>query len=160
LSIGEPTCPLPVRKGKLKLVQPADEELSEICNCPQIRKLVLRKPEPSAALDCLGDLNLESLEISDLPLSELPSEIRQLRSLEELRIRNSELRELPFWMADLQNLKILDLRGSNITSLPEGLGHLKKIDLRGVEMNREQVKALREQYPKLAIFASPPCKCQ
>jgi Leucine-rich repeat (LRR) protein len=105
-------------------------------------------------------MGLISLKIENAQLVKLPEGIMHFKELEELSFKHTGLPYLPEGINQLKALRRLDLRGTNINSLPKGLDHLERIDLRMTDLRKADQTAIRDQYPTIKIFFSPPCNCK
>ncbi|PWJ43977.1 FG-GAP-like repeat-containing protein [Sediminitomix flava] len=72
---------------------------------------------------------ITSLDLRDLDISELPSELFSLEALERLILFNNNLSDLPVDLIELVNLEYLDLDNNNFTSLPEDIFKLESIQV-------------------------------
>lgn len=136
-------------------------DIEEICTCAGLRQISFKKCEINALPDCIsGIAKLESLDISKTHIERFPEEILSLKELKNLDLSFTPMCFLPPNLSKLMNLETLNLRGTEISVLPEGLDHLKKIDMRMIEMSRKEQEDLRAQYPKVKIYFSSPCNCK
>ncbi len=101
-------------------------------------------------IQAVKDSSGEILELNDMELSEIPSEVfdlyelkvlrlrrnkikhvpkelAQLQSLIELNLIENELDEFPKSVLELKNLEVLHLRKNNISEIPNEIGQLKKL---------------------------------
>ncbi len=146
--------------GSLKVKTADLSGLSELCLCAEVKHLDFVKTSVVRLPDCFGKLaDLRSATFRKSALNRMPDDLYDMTALVELDLSFTALNILPRGILTLPNLKILNLRGTAITSLPDGLEHLEKIDMRMIEMNRNQQEAIRDQYPDLKIFFSSPCNC-
>jgi hypothetical protein len=72
--------------------------------------------------------NLETLDLSNNRLNELPAELGQLTNLETLDLAYNRLTALPAELGQLTNLKMLNLRSNDLTALPAELGRLTNLE--------------------------------
>lgn len=151
----EPSCPFKVKDGKLIVKQ---RKVNGLCVC-EFQRLKVKNLSSFRFPHCLEYKTLTELSIVKTPLKDFPVGIASIQSLKKLSLRFTDIATLPEDIADLQNLEELDLRGTRVKSLPTGLNHLKKIDLRMVDLNKSQQESLRQQYPEVKIFFSSPCNC-
>jgi Leucine-rich repeat (LRR) protein len=70
---------------------------------------------------------LINLELSELALSQLPTELWQLTSLQELWLRNNQLSQLPAELWQLTNLQELNLSANRMIQLPTEIGQLTSL---------------------------------
>lgn len=78
---------------------------------------------------------LNFLDISDLPVENLPKTIGNLSNLAQLSIKKSLLKSLPDSVCDLKHLKLLNVSESQLESLPEGMGQLQSLHTLNVSSN-------------------------
>ncbi|XP_037419326.1 disease resistance protein RPM1-like [Triticum dicoccoides] len=76
---------------------------------------------------CTESRYMTVLELSGLPINEIPDAIGDLFNLRHLGLRNSKVKKLPKSVQKLSNLLILDLYESDIHELPSGIVKLKKL---------------------------------
>jgi len=76
--------------------------------------------------DCLSSGG-EVLDLSNLDMTELPSEIAGFENLTELNLSYNQLQSLPDWIGNLRKLKKLNLCGNRIGSIPDSIGALKQL---------------------------------
>lgn len=68
-----------------------------------------------------------SLELNELPMSQLPESLRQLTWLQRLELRNCRLEQLPIWFGELSNLYKINLLGCPILDFPISFNQSKSI---------------------------------
>ena len=147
-------------RERIKLKNPTTEELKDLCNQSALKKLIIKGKVEGKLPECLKNLSeLNELEISDVNINLDFSSIGQLKNLKILRLKHFDISELPFFVVEMKSLKMLDLSGTNIEVLPYGLDFLEKIDMRMIELNREQQEFIRDQYPETEVLFSSPCQC-
>jgi Leucine-rich repeat (LRR) protein len=71
---------------------------------------------------------LDTIDFSDVILSNLPKSIGNLQRLERLDLRNNQLVSIPDSIGNLQGLKTLDLDNNQLTNLPESIGNLQRLE--------------------------------
>jgi Leucine-rich repeat (LRR) protein len=92
------------------------------------RKSASRWIWPLCITDWLGELKqLRSIDISHNNISVLPKSLQNLVQLESVNISGNPLTELPKWLGDFSELKSLGLYKLNLNSLPESLRNLRKL---------------------------------
>jgi len=147
-------------KERIKLKNPTVAELSELCRERSLQKLIIKGKVEGRLPDCFKNLNeLSEMELNAVNTNLDFSSISQLKGLKVLRLKHFEISQLPDFVLNLPSLRFLDLSGTEIERLPYGLDFLEKIDMRMIELNREQQEDLREQYPETEILFSSPCQC-
>ncbi|MCH2043942.1 MAG: hypothetical protein MK212_07335 [Saprospiraceae bacterium] len=72
---------------------------------------------------------LETLDLSQSLLCEIPDWVADLKQLKRLRIKNSLLDSLPNFIGDLHNLEELYLDANTINKLPESIGKLSNLEI-------------------------------
>lgn len=88
-----------------------------------------------------------ALELSDLPLTEVPKWVRRLVNLTELRLHGCSLAELPGWLGELVSLTMLDASGNALATLPESVGNLAS--LRHLDLSGNRIAVLPESVSRL-----------
>ena len=78
----------------------------------------------------------DSLDLSQLSLSSLPSKIGNLRNLRNLELGNNQLTSLPPEIGNLRNLWYLDLRNNQLPSLPPEIRNLRNLSYLNLGSNR------------------------
>ena len=69
------------------------------------------------------ELNFDYYDYLPYPaLSEIPSEVFELKHLEVLRLANNQIKAIPADIHQLRNLKRLDLRGNPLETAPDVAG--------------------------------------
>ena len=85
-------------------------------------------------------LNLTSLDLTGLKLTEIPREVFTLKQLKQLIIRHNKLSEIPQEMVYLPNLSYLDMGHNQLSRLPF---HLKDLDsLKYLNLSHNAIKEL------------------
>lgn len=148
-------CLFKVVKGKITI---KNEQVGSLCPC-EFERLKVKNRDNFELTECLQAKPLVVLSIVKTPLDHFPEGITAIKSLKKISLKFTGIAALPDDIANLQSLEELDLRGTEVKTLPSGLRHLKKIDLRMVDLSKNQQQALREQYPEIKIFFSSPCNC-
>ena len=154
-SAQNPECLFEVVSGKITIKK---ERVGSLCPCV-FERLKVKNIDNFEWPECLQAKPLVEISIVKTPMDHLPEGITTIKSLKKLSLKFTGISALPDDIANLQSLEELDLRGTEVKTLPSGLGHLKKIDLRMVDLNKNQQASLREQYPRTKIFFSSPCNC-
>jgi len=150
----------PQNRDRVKLKNPTVDELSDLCNQMTLSKLVIKGRVEGKLPDCFQNLtNLRELELNDVNTNLDFSSITHLKNLEVLRLKHIEISRLPDFVLNITSLRLLDLSGTAIKKLPYGLEFLQKIDMRMIDLNREEQEIIREQYPNTEILFSSPCQC-
>lgn len=127
--------------------------------------------------------SVESLDLSRQGLTAVPIEILEFRNLKRLRLYRNKLDSVPVWLTSLEHLHYLDLSSNYIDSLdgrlsslpldtlvmwdnpiysfPESFSDmdLKYLDLRAIQMNRDEQRAIRALFPNARIRMDHPCNC-
>ncbi|MBD3350629.1 MAG: hypothetical protein GF364_03990 [Candidatus Lokiarchaeota archaeon] len=62
-------------------------------------------------------------------LTEIPNEIRKLRSLEYLSLAFNEIKEIPDWVNELESLVTFVLTGNKIKRLPRNIGKIESLEV-------------------------------
>src|SRR3989344_2701861 len=89
----------------------------------------------------------DSLNLSQLSLSSLPSKIGNLRNLRNLELGNNQLTSLPPQIRNLRNLLNLNLGSNRLTSLPPEIGNLR--NLQYLTLSSNQLTSLPPQIGNL-----------
>ncbi len=79
--------------------------------------------------------NLRSLSCTFLMLSEIPSEIFELKNLQHLDFSNNLLAELPTNICKLENLVRLDIQNNQLLTAPETIATLPRLEIFNFETN-------------------------
>jgi len=91
--------------------------------------------------------NLESLNLADYNLRNLPKEISHLKNLKDLNLNNNKLRNLPKEIGKLKSLLSLTLSNNLLTNIPEDIRELK--NLRKLSLKRNQLNKLPKEIGEL-----------
>ncbi len=75
------------------------------------------------------------LNLSDMSLEKVPSEIAELDSLQELWLDNNELTEIPPEIGELDSLQELNLSDNELTEIPPEIGELDNLEVLGLALN-------------------------
>jgi Leucine-rich repeat (LRR) protein/GTPase SAR1 family protein len=93
-----------------------------------LQTLDLRENQLTELPETIGRLTqLQSLDLSDNKLTTLPESIGDLTRLQTLDLRKNQLTELPETIGRLTQLHTLDLSYNQLTTLPESIGHLTQL---------------------------------
>lgn len=76
------------------------------------------------------------IDLTGTPLSDLPEEFCELRSLHVLYLWGCGLRKLPDGIGQLMNLYMLDLGNNKLTELPDSIGELTHLERLSVSGNQ------------------------
>ena len=76
------------------------------------------------------------LNLDDLALFELPTEIGLLTTLVALHVSRNRLFELPDSIGSLEQLRVLYADQNNLGHLPESLGRLRKLQVLNIHQNK------------------------
>lgn len=148
------------KKGKLVLSSVDVVQNDKWCECQGFTQLQFKNVHVKVLPVCLSaNKELISVSFSKTPLQRLPANFELLNQVQSIDVSFTKLVFLPEEIAALTNLKFLNLRGTDIVSLPEGLNHLEKIDMRMIELTKEEQDKIHNQYPGVKIYFSSPCKC-
>ena len=126
-----------------------------------------------------------TLDLEKQKLKQIPKEILKFPNLEKLILKRNYIKEVPKELSSLSRLSYLDLSSNNITELPKELSALKLdtliiwdnrirsfpnefkemsstlklLDLRAIQMNKEEQKQIKALFPKTKIRLAHPCNC-
>jgi internalin A len=92
------------------------------------------------------------LYLSNMGLTELPSEIGTLVNLQSLSLRNNKLTSLPPEIGKLVNLQNLHLESNSLNTLPPQIGKL--INLQNLKLERNLLRSLPPEIGNLASLHS------
>ena len=129
-------------------------------------------PENRIPLDFTIDLNLSDLHLKVLPsqitkfrrlhilrldnnqLSRLPESISDLTMLHSLRLDNNQLSKLPKSFGKLWNLRSLRLENNQLLRLPESFGEFDGLNmcLKELSLNNNKLSTLPESFSKLKFL--------
>lgn len=106
---------------------------------------------------------LEKLNLAKNKFEALPNSIGDLNNLKTLDVSQNNIYELPSTIGKLTQLTHLYIWNNNIVTLPESIYDCKKldfVDIRHIQLNREQQNEMRKLLPfDASIKFSPPCAC-
>ncbi|MBL1232614.1 MAG: leucine-rich repeat domain-containing protein [Flavobacteriales bacterium] len=153
----------------------------------KVLKLKLKEEEVALFLEKIETyIYLQSLDLNNCNLSELPKAIFKLTNLQELIISNNPITVIPSEIGELKNLKwlyatfikattlpssIKELRklhtlflwGSEITYFPveflELKATLKVLNIRSIKMSKKAAKELKKQLSETRVRYSYRCDC-
>lgn len=126
-----------------------------------------------------------TLDLEKKKLKEIPIKILEFKNIEKLILKRNRIKDVPKEIADLKKLHYLDLASNNIESLPKELSvlnldtlilwdnrirdfdmefmnmssKLKYLDLRAIQMNKQEQKKIKEIFPLTNIKLAYPCNC-
>ncbi|MBP1645160.1 MAG: hypothetical protein H6Q16_735 [Bacteroidetes bacterium] len=126
-----------------------------------------------------------TLDLEKKKLKEIPKEILEFKNLEKLILKRNRIKDVPKEISQLKNLHYLDLASNYIESLPKELSvlnldtlilwdnrirnfdteygkmsnKLKYLDLRAIQMNKQEQKDIKALFPKTNIRLAYPCNC-
>jgi Leucine-rich repeat (LRR) protein len=128
--------------------------------------------------DCVRCLNL-----SKQRLKQVPSEVYEFSKLEKLILTKNKINHIPDSLSSLQHLRYLDIASNYIDSLSPTLSalpmdtlimwdnpiyelpkelskwNLRYLDLRAIQMNKEEQNNIKLLFPKARIRMDHPCNC-
>ncbi len=88
------------------------------------------------------------MNLSELNLSHLPSEVSQLTNLQELNLENNQLSHLPPEIVQLNNLQKLSLDSNQLSQLPPEISQLS--NLQELSLNHNQLSQLPPEIGRLS----------
>lgn len=126
-----------------------------------------------------------TLDLEKKKLKEIPKEILEFKNLEKLILKRNKIKEVPKEISELKNLHYLDLASNYLESIPKELSvlnldtlilwdnririfdyefgkmsnTLKYLDLRAIQMNKQEQKDIKVLFPKTNIRLAYPCNC-
>ena len=101
----------------------------------------------------IGNLwNLQYLYLNNNLLINLPSEIGNLHNLRRLETLNNQLSELPSEIGSLQNLEYLYLDNNQLSHLPSEIGNLHKLEV--LHLFNSQIEELPAEIGQLEMLCS------
>lgn len=126
-----------------------------------------------------------TLDLSKQKLKELPSEIILFENLERLILKRNRIKEIPKELSTLTKLHFIDISSNYIENLPKELSSLEidtlimwdnklrefpleyerlgksllYLDLRAIQMNKQEQKQIKKLFPKAKIRLAPACNC-
>jgi Leucine-rich repeat (LRR) protein len=149
---------LSLKRQKLTTIPP------EVYTLPYLQELDLTNnkikvlPAEIAKLKYLSYLN-----VSKNQLETFPKEIGELTLLKTIvASQNEELSSFPAEMSKMDNLTYLDIWGTSISEFPKEwakMKNLKWIDLRTINITKEERAAIEELFPEAKIYLSEGCNC-
>jgi internalin A len=96
--------------------------------------------------------NLEELVLRDNRLTTLPPQIKNLRRLKLLNLDDNYLPSLPAELCELDELKDLHLDSNHLTRLPKSIGQL--VGLRSLTLNSNKLEQLPDEICQLQYLQS------
>ena len=127
--------------------------------------------------------SVECIILKNQNLKEIPSEIYSYKNLKKLILSRNKIKYIPDSLSTLRNLHYLDLSSNYIDSLPPSLSELsldtlimwdnpiytlpkefekwdlKYLDLRAIQMNKDEQKYIKSLFPKARVRMDHPCNC-
>lgn len=127
--------------------------------------------------------SVECIILKNQNLKEIPSEIYSYKNLKKLILSRNKIKHIPDSLSTLRNLHYLDLSSNYIDSLPPSLSELaldtlvmwdnpiytlpkefekwdlKYLDLRAIQMNKDEQKYIKSLFPKARVRMDHPCNC-
>lgn len=127
--------------------------------------------------------SVECIILKNQNLKEIPSEIYSYKNLKKLILSRNKIKHIPDSLSILRNLHYLDLSSNYIDSLPPSLSELaldtlimwdnpiytlpkefekwdlKYLDLRAIQMNKDEQKYIKSLFPKARVRMDHPCNC-
>lgn len=127
--------------------------------------------------------SVECIILKNQNIKELPSEIYSYKNLKKLILSRNKIKHIPDSLSTLRNLHYLDLSSNYIDSLPPSLSELaldtlimwdnpiytlpkefekwdlKYLDLRAIQMNKDEQKYIKSLFPKARVRMDHPCNC-
>lgn len=127
--------------------------------------------------------SVECIILKNQNLKEIPSEIYSYKNLKKLILSRNKIKHIPDSLSTLRNLHYLDLSSNYIDSLPPSLFELsldtlimwdnpiytlpkefekwdlKYLDLRAIQMNKDEQKYIKSLFPKARVRMDHPCNC-
>lgn len=126
-----------------------------------------------------------TLELKKKNLKEVPKEVFSFPNLERLLLSRNYIRSIPFELSNLKRLHYLDLSSNYIEEFPQELGALpldtlilwdnqirvfpsvlqtlgsalQYLDLRAIQMNKEEQTEIKLLFPLAHIRLDHPCNC-
>ena len=97
------------------------------------------------------------LDISNIDLTFLHSEIGLLPVLRKLDLSGNKLQVLPVQIGELTNLNMLDLSGNNLACLPASIGHLASLqilDLSRNDLDDKTIEFVQQELPNCQILVA------
>jgi Leucine-rich repeat (LRR) protein len=127
--------------------------------------------------------SVECIILKNQNLKEIPIEIYSYKNLKKLILSRNKIKHIPDSLSTLRNLHYLDLSSNYIDSLPPSLSELaldtlimwdnpiytlpkefekwdlKYLDLRAIQMNKDEQKYIKSLFPKARVRMDHPCNC-
>lgn len=126
---------------------------------------------------------VKCLDLSKQRLKEIPSEVYQFPNLEKLILTKNKIKHLSDTLSTLPHLHYIDLGSNYIDQMPLALStlpidtlimwdnpiyelpqnyaqwDLKYLDLRAIQMNKEEQNNIKTLFPHARIRMDHPCNC-
>ena len=98
-------------------------------------------------IDRARDAGWQTLNLSEMGLTEIPESIANLSKLKHLSLYNNQIQEITEVITDLSSLEILDLRNNKIREIPDSLSNLTNLTLLNLSSN--QISKIPDSFGKL-----------
>lgn len=126
---------------------------------------------------------VKCLDLSKQRLKEIPKEVYQFPNLEKLILTKNKIKHLSDTLSTLPHLHYIDLGSNYIDALPATLStlpidtlimwdnpiyelpkelsqwDLKYLDLRAIQMNKQEQNSIKQHFPQARIRMDHPCNC-
>lgn len=126
---------------------------------------------------------IECIDLSKQQLKEIPNQIYEFSNLKKIILRKNKIKHIPDSLSTLVHLHYIDLSSNYIETLPQSLSalnvdtlimcdnpiyefpkefrkwSLKYLDLRAIQMNKEEQKNIKSIFPSAKIRMDHPCNC-
>lgn len=155
--------PLKVFKLSLKKMKLTDLP-SEIFKFKNLQFLDVQKNKLKTLPIRIGEFKyLQVINITANKIEVVTKELGELTHLKRFLAGSNDISSIPPEIENLKELVFLDLWGNNIGSLPfeiqELKDNLKEIDMRQIQMNKEEHQKIQDLLPDTKIKFSQACNC-
>jgi Holliday junction resolvasome RuvABC ATP-dependent DNA helicase subunit len=106
--------------------------------------------EAQARIQLCMESRAKTLDLSDIGLTEIPDEVKNLSHLRSINLSENRLTELPDFIGSCTSLKNLDVSYNRLSSLPQTIGNLSYLENLNVRCNKLTV--IPESIGKLTLL--------
>ncbi len=118
-----------VKKARLERIGLTVTSLDELrkCDRSKVVRLYLRKAKGITDEDLAGLTGIESLDLSETGIGEIPAPVFKMKKLQNLWLARNPIKTVPDDIRELNRLRYLNLDGTHVDRIPDGLAHLPSL---------------------------------